>query len=409
VRIGVASSSKNCGLILEKSGVRELFESRVDGVVSAELGLKGKPEGDIFVKAARDLDAEPSRSVVVEDAVSGVQAGRNGGFGLVIGVAREENEQDLLAHGADMAVYDLGDISVDCMEKWFERKPLSLFERWGANGKDDKQTMSCCEQCDDKVKINPSYLKTPQQIFGANKEIVFFLDYDGTLTPIMDRPDLAVVSEEMRSTVKALAHQFKIAIVSGRFREDVENLLKVKDIFYAGSHGLDIAGPGFHMIESRAQQAIPSADQLISSLKTLLSDIPGILIEEKKFSAAVHYRLVDEGKYLDRIMKVVFEQAEKHPMMRVMSGKKVFEILPDIDWDKGKAIRWIMDALKISWKQVAVVYIGDDVTDEYAFRAIRTRGTGILVSDESRVSSADFQLSSPDEVKKFFDKILKHV
>jgi beta-phosphoglucomutase family hydrolase len=97
VRIGVASSSKNCKQVLERAGLLELFETRVDGIVSAEIGLKGKPEPDIFTTACDNLEVAYHRSVVVEDAVSGVQAGRKGNFGLVLGVAREENTRELLA------------------------------------------------------------------------------------------------------------------------------------------------------------------------------------------------------------------------------------------------------------------------------------------------------------------------
>ena len=93
--------------------------------------------------------------------------------------------------------------------------------------------------------------------------------------------------------------------------------------------------------------------------------------------------------------------------VRLMCGKMVYEILPNIDWNKGKAIRWIMKSLNISWQESSILYIGDDVTDEYAFRVLRTRGTGILVSDKTQPSSADFQLSSTSEVKKLFEKAIK--
>jgi beta-phosphoglucomutase family hydrolase len=121
VKIGVASSSKNCEQVLDKAGLLPLFETRVDGVVSAEIGLKGKPEPDIFTTACDNLGAAYHRSVVVEDAFSGVQAGKKGNFGLVIGVAREENTRELLVGGGDIVVEDLGEIGLEGMNEWFEK------------------------------------------------------------------------------------------------------------------------------------------------------------------------------------------------------------------------------------------------------------------------------------------------
>lgn len=122
IRVGVASSSKNCQYVLQSAGLEELFETRVDGVVSAESGLNGKPEPDIFVRAAKNIGADPARAVVVEDAVSGVQAGRNGHFGLVIGIAREKNEQELEANGADVVIKDFAGIDYVTVVKWFREK-----------------------------------------------------------------------------------------------------------------------------------------------------------------------------------------------------------------------------------------------------------------------------------------------
>ncbi len=120
VRIGVASSSKNCKPVLEKAGLIDFFETRVDGVVSAETGLNGKPEPDIFTTASDNLGVAYHRAVVVEDAVSGVQAGKKGNFGLVLGVAREDNIRELYLGGADVVVEDLGEIGLEGMNDWFE-------------------------------------------------------------------------------------------------------------------------------------------------------------------------------------------------------------------------------------------------------------------------------------------------
>lgn len=108
-RLAVVSSSRNCRAVMKAAGIDGLFEVTVDGVSAAEKGLRGKPEPDTFLAAATLLGSAPERSVVVEDASSGVAAGRRGGFGLVIGVARKDNEDELLASGAHMAVRDLGE------------------------------------------------------------------------------------------------------------------------------------------------------------------------------------------------------------------------------------------------------------------------------------------------------------
>ncbi len=119
IRIGVASSSKNAESVLKAAGLMHYIETRVDGVVSAETGLNGKPAPDIFLTAAKNLGVDPNFTIVVEDAVSGVQAGKNGNFGLVLGLAREDNTQALLAAGADIVVDDLEDITMNEINNWF--------------------------------------------------------------------------------------------------------------------------------------------------------------------------------------------------------------------------------------------------------------------------------------------------
>jgi len=188
----------------------------------------------------------------------------------------------------------------------------------------------------------------------------------------------------------------------------VQNLVGIEGIFYAGSHGFDIEGPGgFSMIQQEAKKTIPLISLITNQLKEKLNNIDGVLIEEKKFSVAVHYRKVKKLTDLPLIEEVVNNIIQKYNELRLLKGKKVFEILPNIDWDKGKAVRWIMNVLDITWKSTAVFYIGDDTTDEYAFRNIITRGTAIIVSDElSKTSASDFQLKSPEKVKDFFEQVL---
>jgi len=405
IRVGVASSSKNCQGVLQSAGIEDLFETRVDGIVSAQLGLKGKPEGDIFVTAARNLGVLPGNAVVVEDATSGVQAGRNGGFGLVLGIAREGNDKDLAAHGADLVVKDLAAINIDLTEKWFHKRPWLLKQYWNTRP-DNVAKVILGESTADTIMINTCYSCSGKEAILNGKKLMLFFDYDGTLTPIVDRPEEAVLSPEMKGLIEKLAKEYTTAIVSGRMRGDVEKLVGIKDICYAGSHGFDISGPKISVIHPRAEEIAPVISRITIELKGKLGNIKGILIEEKKFSTAVHYRLVEE-KLLPQIEKTVNDIIKKYNNVRLMSGKKVFEIMPDIDWNKGKAIKWIMETLNMEWTQTSVVYIGDDVTDENAFRAVRTRGTAILVASQPLDSAADFRLQAVAEVKDLLDKIIK--
>ena len=120
VKLGVATSSKNGARVLSKAGIADLFETRVDGVISAERGLWGKPAPDIFAVACDELGAARHRAVVVEDAVSGVSAGARGRFGLTLGIARDNNSEELRHNGADLVVRDLSEITLAEIDTWFE-------------------------------------------------------------------------------------------------------------------------------------------------------------------------------------------------------------------------------------------------------------------------------------------------
>jgi alpha,alpha-trehalase len=400
IKIGVVSSSKNCKYVLESAKIEELFDTRVDGVVASQLGLKGKPEADIFVTASYNLKTSPAHSIVVEDAVSGVQAGRNGGFGLVIGVARKNNSSQLLTNGADIAIHDLEELNLEIIEEWFSKKTLFFFKFWDKEPKIEDLFKG------EKIKksnviLNLHYLCNVKSIFTSKKKPVFFLDYDGTLTPIVERPEDAILSKKMREIIKNLSEKYTVAIISGRKQEEIKQLVKIENIFYAGCHGFDISGSEISMIKPNFKEKIPLISKIKEKLNKEFSSILGILIEDKKFSVAVHYRLVDE-KYLPQIENLVTSIIKNNPSLRLMRGKKVFEILP-IDWDKGKAIRLIMQVLNISWQDSFIIYIGDDTTDEDAFRTIRTRGVGILVSEREKESFADFQLFSHREVENLLE------
>src|SRR5215472_9053439 len=182
-----------------------------------------------------------------------------------------------------------------------------------------------------------SALDHVQEIAGARQHaLAVFLDYDGTLSPIVSRPEQAVLSDSMRAVLRALATKLPVAILSGRDLDDVRRRVGIDAIVYAGSHGFDIAGPrGLH--RQMGSEFLPNLDMAEKELHDVLGGIPGAFVERKRFSIAAHYRNVNEN-CLPEVQRLVDATAARHPELRRINGKKVYELLPNVDWDKGKAV-----------------------------------------------------------------------
>jgi len=249
----------------------------------------------------------------------------------------------------------------------------------------------------------PSALDHVQEIAGRGDQLAVFLDYDGTLTPIVSHPEKAFLSDSTRQTLRTLAMQARVAILTGRELEDVRKRVAIDGIVYAGSHGFDIAGPR----GLRRQEAIaflPALDAAEKELREKLAGIAGALIERKRFSIAAHYRNVNESDF-PKLERAVSEVAAQHRELRRMEGKKVYELLPCTDWDKGKAVLWLLERLGLERAGARPIYIGDDRTDEDAFRALQQRGVGIVVSEEPRATAANYSLKDPTEVERFLREL----
>jgi trehalose-phosphatase len=194
-----------------------------------------------------------------------------------------------------------------------------------------------------------------------------------------------------------------VAILSGRELKDVRKRVDIERIVYAGSHGFDIAGP--HGVQwQEAKEFLPVLDLAEKEIREKLTGIAGALIERKRFSIAAHYRNVNESDF-PNLERAVIEIAEQHRELRKIDGKKVCELLPNIDWDKGKAVLWLLQALGLDLAKVRPIYIGDDRTDEDAFRALDQRGVGILVSEKPRPTAATYSLRDPLEVNRFLREL----
>ena len=250
----------------------------------------------------------------------------------------------------------------------------------------------------------PSALDHVRDIVRSGDRLAVFLDYDGTLTPIVSHPEDAWLSESIRQTLRSLAGRLPVAILSGRDLDDIRGRVYVDGIVYAGSHGFDIAGAGGLRRELGAAY-LRVLDTAETELREALDEIPGAQLERKHFSVAAHYRNVNENDAF-RVALAVDAVAAKHRELRKMDGKKVYELLPDIDWDKGKAVIWLLETLGLEARNTLPIYIGDDRTDEDAFRTLEKRGIAILVSEHPQVTAANYRLNNPDGVERFLGELI---
>ena len=252
-----------------------------------------------------------------------------------------------------------------------------------------------------------------ERIGGARPAV--FTDYDGVLTPIVDRPEDALISASMREVLRELASRCPVCVVSGRDRAVVQQLMGVDDLVVAGSHGFDIWSPEAGTLEHEAGSAQEGLiENVTAELDQAVGGVPGVAIEPKKISVAAHYRLVaDEGdrtKVREAVQQLLAERPDE---LKMTPGKMVYELQPKLDWDKGRAVLYLIDALRLDGDDVIPLYLGDDITDEHAFEALKGRGIGIYVGSQTdperdgRSTAADFVLDSVAEVERFLDGLAR--
>ncbi|MFH0771135.1 MAG: trehalose-phosphatase [Candidatus Omnitrophota bacterium] len=245
-----------------------------------------------------------------------------------------------------------------------------------------------------------------------DKFIYLFLDYDGTLTPISSSPDKAPISNRARGLLSRLlkSPRCKLAIVSGRALKDIKNIVGEEGIVYVGNHGLEIEGP-----KLKFKSIVPSGfKELLQKIKYDLNkrliSIKGIFLEDKGYTLSLHYRLVPKERI--PLVKAVFHETIIIHLVKnkikINSGKKILEIRPPIQWDKGKSVLWLLARQEFASKDNAVfpVYIGDDITDEDAFAALRDKGLTIFVGKPKK-TRARYYLKSTREVMELLARILE--
>jgi trehalose-phosphatase len=251
--------------------------------------------------------------------------------------------------------------------------------------------------------------------YRAAGHVLLFFDYDGTLTPITGTPAEARLAAGMKEKLTALALRPKVTagIISGRALAELRSMAGIAGIYYAGNHGMEIEGPGLAWVSPEAEKARAMMSDLAAGLAEGLENIAGVIIEDKGLSLSVHYRLVVPARVstVTGTFRRLTAPLAKAGKIKITSGKKVLEVRPPVDWDKGRALeairREIMALLKL--ERVMTVFLGDDLTDEDAFRVLQgpdLEGWGVYVGGNNPASAAGYYLGSPAEVEEMLGRLL---
>jgi len=296
---------------------------------------------------------------------------------------------------------------------------------------------------------------------SARRQLVVFLDYDGTLTPIVKDPAAATLSEPMRDAVKSLAAKSTVAVVSGRAREKIREFVRLEELYYAGSHGFDIDGPG-GLRHSVSAEIIPVLAAARDALRRSLAHVAGASVEDNRFAVSVHWRNVADAERpaVSAVVDAMLREAPFAGALKRSEGKCVYELKPNVRWDKGEAVLYLLELLRrraMSFEEygadpadddggaprggeappppppppppdhcdspvgfspsewyrgVLPVYVGDDTTDEDAFRALKPLGAvTVLVTPEKEAKErpaatyATHTLGGVGDVKAFIDAL----
>lgn len=374
IATAVYSRTPGCKRVLRSAGIDE----SIDLVCKADTATT--VDSSPLAEVAAYLGFPAARCVVIEHDDVGVKAAIADGFGLVIGLEDQGDADELLTCGADTAVADLAGISV----------------RDGSTAVSD--------------------IADAVQVYGQLKELVgarrpaVFLDFDGTLSDIVKHPESATLVDGAADALRALAAHCPVTVISGRDLSDVRDRVDVDGIWYAGSHGFELLEPdGTHHENTSATGVLDALSLAASRLTEMLKDVAGTKVEHKRFAVAVHYRNAD-ARDIGRVVATVRRYGRSEGL-RTSIGRKVIELRPNIIWDKGTTLDWLLGHIEArdgGGRLVLPIYVGDDLTDEDAFDAVEFDGVGIVVrhdADDDRSSSAIFSLENPSAVCGFIRRL----
>lgn len=235
---------------------------------------------------------------------------------------------------------------------------------------------------------------------SMGRRLVVLVDFDGTLCEFEADPEAVELPEPRRAILRRLQQHATVGVISGRRLDDVRRRCAIEGLVVAGLHGLEIDGGGERFVHPDLDRSSAAVTQVAASLRALSAGLPGVFVEDKGASVALHFREADadgQRTALDGFAAAAAPHIDGG-VLRVMRGSNVLELLPAIDWNKGHAVTWIVERVRQRHGDVFTVYIGDDVTDQDAFAAVGPDGLAIAASD--RVT-ANASLDGPAGVERF--------
>lgn len=252
---------------------------------------------------------------------------------------------------------------------------------------------------------NPSPLMNALDQVGPAVEaaghVLVFLDFDGTLAPIVPTPERAGLPGPTRAVVEELGRSPRctVGIVSGRALDDVRARVGIDGLVYVGNHGLEIDGGGLHLDHHDAERLADDTARAVDALSGRLAHLSGAFAENKGPTASVHYRLVPGPLHQEVELAVREVVPDDHPTLVVQPGKMIWEVRPRVDWNKGSAVRWIRERLGRS--DALTFYLGDDRTDEDAFAEVGPFVTARVGPPQP--TRAGYRLADTHEVAEFLE------
>lgn len=243
-------------------------------------------------------------------------------------------------------------------------------------------------------------------LLAGKRRVLVLLDFDGTLAPLVSRPSAARLRPAVRHMLRRLnSHpRLVVAVLSGRSIKDVEKRVGVPSLYYGGNHGLEVKGPGIHFQHPGAFLNGPALRETARMAHLIFQGVPGVEVEPKGFSLSIHYRRVPQRSLSVFRQRLKELRDSARVPLKWRCGRCVWECLPVVPWDKGRAAKLLARHVGAG----SLLAVGDDVTDEDMFRAVKKRGLSMRVAPRGP-TCADYVLASEADVPILLNQILAAV